>query len=217
MEQVQLDRSRTGISPEHKLMKKNTIISMLALCAVAGAGEKPIPSVPMSERTSHDTLASRFVKRQESMKAQAVKPKPKVPEISDARREEWKPVNLLERSEFLSYRGQTTLVPKGALLNVPARYADRVRFSKGTKIIRWPEFLRGNLSWISTYEVNRRQAEAEVPLTEEELESIRKNPQVVVATMSGGPITVLRKAPETAAQTAAVDAKTEATPTTPVK
>jgi len=197
-------------------MKTKTIISLLALCAVAAAGPKPIPSVPMRERASHDSLASRFAKQQESMKAQAARPKPQAP---DARREKWKPVNLLERSEFLSYRGLTTLVPKGALLNVPAKYADRTRFTKGSKIVRWPEFLRSNHNWIGTFEVSRRQAEAEIPLTEEALESIRKNPQVVVATLSGGPITVLRKAPETAAQTAAVKADTEAIPTpiNPVK
>ena len=126
-------------------------------------------------------------------------------------------VNLLERSEFLCYRGLATLIPKGSMLNVPANYADRTQMVKGAKIVRWAEFLRSNHGWVSTFEVSRQQAEADVPLTEEALEAIRKNPRVIVATLSSGPITVLRKTPETTVQTAAVKAEAGTIPTPPVK
>jgi hypothetical protein len=103
----------------------------------------------------------------------------------------WKPESILARSDFLCMGNLTTLVPKGAILHVPPAYAERLRQSQEASIVRWSDFYAANRSWIQTYEVTRAQAGGDAPIPEAALESIKTSPFVIVATMQGGPISVL--------------------------
>ena len=151
-----------------------------------GEPERRRSRAPMRDAPRHEDLTERHVKRENPMDQLAATTCP------SAESEPWKPVGLLERSEFLSFRGLITLVPKGAVLHVPESYRSRVGKAPGGKIVTWPEFLRLNRGWIGTLEVSRQQAEAEQPLSEETIEALNENPRLVVATLSGGPITVIK-------------------------
>ena len=99
--------------------------------------------------------------------------------------------SLVSRSDFMSYSGRATIVPKRAILHIPAALADRIKLQPGSKIQTWAEFYAMNRSWITTVEVTRVQAEGNQPLAEELLKRIQKSTSVVVATYQSGPISVL--------------------------
>jgi Tfp pilus assembly protein PilN len=102
-----------------------------------------------------------------------------------------KVASLFDTSDFLCFNGQATLVPKGAVLHVPKSMQDRLHFAEGSSIQTWADFLPLNRAWITTVEVSRVQAEGNALISEETLKSVAKSPMVVIATLQGGPISVL--------------------------
>lgn len=99
--------------------------------------------------------------------------------------------NLLDNSEFITYNGFTTLVPKNALLQIPKPYADRINnHKKGSKVISWTDFYARNRGWINTVEVTLAQAKGETPISPELLETLKKNNNLVVAVLQNGPISI---------------------------
>jgi hypothetical protein len=101
--------------------------------------------------------------------------------------------DLLATSDFLSFGGFATLVPKHAILCIPKNYQDRIKLVPGSKIVSWGEFLNANRGWIKTLEVTRAQAEGVSPFDEKVAENLQKSSIVIVATYQTGPISVLPK------------------------
>lgn len=106
--------------------------------------------------------------------------------------------DLVASSDIICYNGNATLVPKRAIISMPERYKTRLQFRPGSKILRWADFYRLNRGWITTVEINRLQAEGNVALSEETLEAVAESPNLVVATMKGGPISLLPPAESSA-------------------
>ena len=125
--------------------------------------------------------------------------------------------NLLENSEFISFNGNTTLVPKNALLQIPDRYKTRINNHKpGSKILSWLDFYTLNRGWISTVEVNLAQAKAEKPISPELLDTLSKKGHLVVAVLrNGGPISVRPPKVEAEAKTEAETNESKPKPKTP--
>jgi hypothetical protein len=163
--------------------------ALVALGTAAESG-KQAAKVAMRDAPKHEELAKRLAEFENPVRHLTTTAR------APDKREPWKPTSLLERSEFLSFNGVTTLIPKGAILHIPVSFRARICRKDGNRIVNWPDFHRLNRAWIDTVEVSRRQAEAEEPLPEQTLESIRKSPKVIVATFSRGPITVLKAPPE---------------------
>lgn len=101
------------------------------------------------------------------------------------------PVNLLEQSDIVCFGGVATLVPKRAILAIPAKYKECLKLKSGSKIVGWADFYAVNRGWITTVEVSRVQAEGNKALAKETSERITKSTNLVVATFMGGPISVL--------------------------
>ena len=101
------------------------------------------------------------------------------------------PESIVATSDFLSFAGRATLVPKKAILHIPANMVDRVKHQPGSTVQTWSEFYAMNRAWITTVEVSRVQAEGNEPLAEDLLKRNAKSGSVVVATYQGGPISVL--------------------------
>lgn len=101
------------------------------------------------------------------------------------------PESIVATSDFLSFSGKATLVPKKAILHVPANMADRVKHQPGSTIQTWAEFYAMNRAWITTVEVSRVQAEGNEPLAEDLLKRNAKSSSLVIATYLSGPISVL--------------------------
>jgi hypothetical protein len=101
------------------------------------------------------------------------------------------PLDLLEQSDVICFNGLATLVPKRAILATPSNHKDRLSIQPGVRVVGWSEFFAQNRGWITTVEVTRVQAEGNSALSEETAERIGKSRNLIVATFSGGPISVL--------------------------
>lgn len=130
-----------------------------------------------------------------------------VPEEAKAS-ETYKPQSLLARSEVIKRGNTATLVPKRAVLHVPADLRGVIGMPENPQLVNWGEFFAQNRSWIRTVEVTRNQAEGGAPLSEELIKSFEDCRQVVVATFQTGPISVLPYVePEEPTETANVEAQ----------
>lgn len=101
------------------------------------------------------------------------------------------PRDLLSQSDIICFGGMATLVPKRAILHIPANLADRLKFKEGSKIQGWADFFSQNGGWITTVEVSRGQAEGNLALADETAKRVQKSASLIVATYLGGPISVL--------------------------
>lgn len=100
--------------------------------------------------------------------------------------------NLLENSELITFNGETTLVPKNAIIKTPEKFTDRINNHKeGAKIVGWLDFLASNGGWITTIEVTLAQAKGEDPVSPDLMETVSKNGNLLVAVLKGGPISIL--------------------------
>ncbi len=160
----------------------------------------------MRDAATNDDLSAKYRKAaaENPLRNMVQKPKDDKPDPTTVNQ----PKNLLETSDFISFGGLTTLVPKRAILHIPKAYDSRIKFVPGTKIVIWPDFIVANRGWIKTVEVTRAQAEGNQPFDEKVLEGIQKSALLVVATYKGGPISVL---PQKQPEPAEAEAKTNKT------
>lgn len=171
-----------------------------------GAEEPPAKTVIMREVVTHDQIVEAARKAKEENPMPVFKPVEGAdPTVKN------RPQSLIARSEFISYRGMTSLVPKRSVLHVPKAMADRLGMKEGHQIGSWLDFLNANRGWIRTVAVTRVQAEGREPMPEATLKSFEKETRLVVATYQEGPISIMPlKVPPPAS-----DAKTPGAPGTP--
>ena len=101
------------------------------------------------------------------------------------------PKDLIATSDFLSFQGMSTLIPKRSIIHIPKNYKSRIQFERGSNLVIWPTFFRSNRGWIKAMEVTREQAQGKEPFDEKVAENLSKSSMLVVATYKGGPISVL--------------------------
>ncbi len=161
------------------------ILSVVTFCNSSAQDQK---EVKFRTNVSHDDL----VKVQKRQLASGGDPIHGVTPIS---KEEFKeieaPGNLLDRSDFITANGLVTLVPKRAIIHIPEAYKGNLNSSAEAKLVSWSDFLVANRAWIETYEVTRHQAEGKNKIEAEQWESFSESKKMVVATLLGGPISVL--------------------------
>lgn len=104
--------------------------------------------------------------------------------------------SLLARSQFLAFRGNWTMVPKGAVLHVPDTFKERVVARPKGELISWQEFYRKNRGWLQAQPVRLSDAKGDTPLAPSLFESFTRHGRVVVAVLHNGPISVLKASSE---------------------
>ena len=109
--------------------------------------------------------------------------------------------SLIKQSEILHDGTHWTLVPKGAVLHVPAQMGPRVGTKPIGTLLPWSDFLIANRAWIQTEEVTFDQAAGKVPLQDARKEFWLNQTKVIVAVHLGGPISVKITEPATPAVT----------------
>ncbi len=113
-----------------------------------------------------------------------------------------RPKDILTESDVLCYQGMATLVPKRAILQIAKNYEGRVGIQPGARIVGWKDFYAANRGWITTVEVNWKQAAGNLAISEDTRKVMSRSGNMVVATYMGGPISVLPpKEPEITANT----------------
>lgn len=105
--------------------------------------------------------------------------------------------SILAQSTILSDGECWTLVPKGAVLHVPAAHQTRVDAKPVGTLLPWADFLARNFAWLGTFDVALDQAAGTRPLAAELPATWGKLGKVVVAVHFAGPISV-RPAPAAA-------------------
>lgn len=167
------------------------ILPLMILAAPLGTAQQAAPGadapkVRFRDAATHDQLARRL------RKSEQIDPMDKLqPAKGEDPSKVNQPTDLLESSDVICFGGVATLVPKRAILSAPKGVKDRVGLQKGVRIVGWLEFLSLNRGWITTVEVTRAQAEGNKNIAEETRDRISKTSNLVVATLMGGPISVL--------------------------
>jgi hypothetical protein len=106
--------------------------------------------------------------------------------------------SLLTSSIFLSDGATFTIVPVGAVLNLPPAHRGRVIAKPQGEFILWPTFLKNNSSWLAAREVPLKLAKGDADMQKAVLRQTSMDHRVVVSVYKGGPITILEAPPEAA-------------------
>jgi hypothetical protein len=110
--------------------------------------------------------------------------------------EKAEPLDLLAMSTIIHSGGNITLVPKESIIYTPKEYESRIGQDPTASILNWNEFLPLNRGWISCLEINYNQAVGKEPLPTAAIEKMKKYGNLIVATLSGNPITVCSQKPK---------------------
>jgi hypothetical protein len=105
------------------------------------------------------------------------------------------PEDLIKSSTIISFGGNLTLVPRGAVLYTPENFAGRLIPEPDAKVLGWNEFLLLNRGWITTTEITMIQAEGVELLPAANAEKMKKGGNLVVAVFEGNPISMLPPKP----------------------
>lgn len=170
-------------------MKTQSMVVTILAAALAGVGlAEQEAEVQFRTNVSHDDLVA-VQKRQMAAGGDPIHGVTPI-EKADFKQIE-APGDILDRSDFITANGLVTLVPKRAILHIPAEYKENIKASAEARLVSWAEFLVANRGWIETYEVTRKQAEGKREIAEERWANFTESKKLVVATLLGGPISVL--------------------------
>lgn len=101
---------------------------------------------------------------------------------------------LIGNSTILASGGKWTLVPKGAIIQLPDSYKNKVVTKPKGTLVKWSQFLASNGSWIHKFPVQMQQAQGKTLISQEVIQRFAKMNKVVIATCADGPISVNPKA-----------------------
>lgn len=178
----------------HKTVTHRIPPLCLVLLLLAGGGatltaEEHAKSSPISFRPTHAAL----VKKQsagpviQGENIERVEPG----ENATVATEPGKPAetkDLMARSTILSYAGYWTIVPKHAVIYVPALYRKRVDAEPRGTLLSWRDFRYKNRGWIYPQTVRFSDASGETSLSPETFKDHKAIGRVVVAVFQDGPI-----------------------------
>ena len=141
----------------------------------------------MRDAATHQQLVTQFRTAEQNDPMRNMKPA----KLKEDPSKVHQPQSLLGASDIISYGGVAVLVPKRAILQLPKKYQDRLKYEAGTQFVSWADFYAANRGWITTVEVSRVQAEGNLALEKQTSERITKSANLIVATFLTGPISVL--------------------------
>jgi hypothetical protein len=98
--------------------------------------------------------------------------------------------SIIKQSTILNDGRNWTLVPKGAVIFLPAAMKNRVDVKPSGTLLGWLDFVARNQSWISTNDISFEQAAGKKPLQPERVAFWSKQDKVVIAVHQRGPISV---------------------------
>lgn len=102
------------------------------------------------------------------------------------------PNSFEQRFTVITSSDMATLLPRASVLNLPPKYAERLKPQRGLNMVSWTAFLAANRGWIRTQEVSFDQLQGKKPLSPEVLKSIAESSSVVIATNGGAPVGVAK-------------------------
>lgn len=155
------------------------VLSGLALCACLQVQAEPA----MKDITTPEQMAAKM-----RASASQAAPLPGEPVTGETRVINKAPEGIFETSQMLAANGQWTLVPKGAVLHIPATLQNYVTTTPTGNLVPLQEFMAANRQWLTNEEMSIAQAagqEALKPDTQKTWATVNK---IVVATHQGGAV-----------------------------
>ena len=141
----------------------------------------PIPRKP----PSHEDIAKR--QQEHSSRKPTIVPSKQKARVTIKKR------SLIANSTLLANRGHWTLVPKGAVIHIPAHLKSKVVTKPKGTLLNWGQFLRKNYGWLHEHSVRMEQAQGKKPIAPDVIKAYKSMSKIVVATCAGNPISVAPK------------------------
>ena len=98
--------------------------------------------------------------------------------------------SIIKQSSILHDGTNWTLVPKGAVIFIPAALKGRVDVSPVGTLLSWSDFLIQNRNWITTTDISFDQAAGNEAMPAERAAFWAKQDKIVIAVHQNGPISV---------------------------
>lgn len=163
-------------------MKTTQLIPLVSIALLSFSyAEEKAPVTP-KKRVSHADLVKKkkeLEKKPSEVIAPATKPTVQV-----------KKKSLIGSSTLLANNGTWTLVPKGSVIHIPENLKSKIVTAPTGRLIEWKTFLRKNHGWIHTHAINMTQAQGKDKVNQDTIKAYKSMGKIVVATCSGGPISV---------------------------
>lgn len=172
---------------------KTTLFLCAALVTTSAFAAQPVLVRPSAESIAQ------MHRQQGNQPLTAIQQDPEGKPVMAVQKEEQ---SIIRQSVILHDGKNWTLVPKGAVVHLPAALKDRVDVKPVGRLLGFAEFLTHNRSWITTNEVTFDQAAGNEQLPAERAQFWAKQDKVVIATHQSGPISVIvKQAPATPSPT----------------
>lgn len=109
---------------------------------------------------------------------------------ADSKRPSVAASGIYANSDILMSGGYHTVVPKGAVLAVPANLRSKVVKKPHGDFLIWPKFLAKNHYWLLKKEVSYAQASGAKPIEKFQMDMLQRSGKVVIAVMRNNPTSV---------------------------
>ncbi|HBJ85725.1 MAG TPA: hypothetical protein DDZ88_18000 [Verrucomicrobiales bacterium] len=86
-----------------------------------------------------------------------------------------------------------TVVPHGAILNLPEKLRERVVAAPAGGFLLWPSFLKRNEQWLASREVPLEMAKGDKEASSTVMRNLADSPKLLVSVYRGNPISVLEE------------------------
>jgi aromatic ring-cleaving dioxygenase len=150
-------------------------------------------------RPTHEQLQAQQATDRAQRAERQVDPKAVNPVVKE-KREGPDTGSLIKRSAVLSSGRSWTIVPKGAVLHVPAQYEKYVNGKRAGQLVPWQTFYAQNRGWLHVHPVSMDQARGEKTMDPKQVEAYMGLSRVVVSVCHGGPISVIAPKKEEAGE-----------------
>lgn len=148
----------------------------------AGYGLQYLPS-RILESANDVTTDEALLARQKSEKFGGLRPKD----------QEMPSYDLASYSTFIQIGDRYTLVPKGAVLNLPEKLASLVVKEPTGLFVHWQEFQAANRATLTNLEISLEQASGQTPIEPAKIDAARRAGVLLVAVIRGGAVSVASK------------------------
>jgi hypothetical protein len=95
--------------------------------------------------------------------------------------------SFADASEFISFGGLTTFVPKGAVLHVPERLRGCMTQDAKGELVFWTDFLNRFPALVEPFEVSIREAAAATAIKPERLAAVARSERIIITVILGNP------------------------------
>lgn len=169
-------------------MKGDDFVDPTKIKGVA-PGRDRITAVELNALMSKKAADDKLERTRKGVMPQKIEPKPAKPLGKK---------DYYAGTTILASGGEHTVIPVGAVLNVPLNLTGMVVEKPQGKLLIWPKFMKKYARFVATKEVSWQTAKGEDPISEKDKKAFSIGSKVVVAVFNKNPISVMEPKEEEA-------------------